>query len=50
MDRDRVEGQEKHGLQGFGSHPRLVHFPGSSWALGGHRIYHDLPLGLSRIF
>ena len=47
-----MEGQEKHGLCRVSAclHPRPAHFPSSSWALGGHRIYHDLPdsLGFSR--
>ena len=52
MDRGRVEGQEKRGLCRVSAtlHLRPVHFPGSSWAFGGHRIYHDLPLRFSRIF
>ena len=41
MDRQRVEGQEKHGLCRVSATllPRPVHFPGPSWALGGYRLY-----------
>ena len=50
MDRQRVEGQEKHGLCRVSAtlHPRPVHFSGSSWALGGHRLYLQDSLRSSR--